>query len=369
MLVASPFIHPYEACPRVISEVRKTEDTNFKLNKDHQNRNRLSGELLVKYGKEQPWSPRKVCIRGGQLLVGCSNSNNCGDSGTSNNHNQEIKPTSLKIPLRRLSLSAGSLPNSLSLIRGQNIVVTLQTTTESSFDTWVKAIAIELIRQTPLEDIKYFDILTIQKCWGTKEDENANYNRIDDTIIKCLNKSKVQIKEPKTLLTQQKESVLPKITDFDKRHRRYLSPIPTSSSSIIHNNVTHEKLRIRSKSCNAVSRNSTEPKASDENSVEVLLKKCQNSENYVPVKEKLLLFETLCRLGRKVRSTEDVSQKLEGGGATKRAKSLHDLSFNSAPVKEICQYFETRSLKDDYDKDSTQHVNIKSNKFYRVLKT
>lgn len=80
----------------------------------------------------------------------------------------------------------------------------------------------------------------------------------------------------------------------------------------------------------------------DENTIEVLLKKCQNHENYVPVKEKLLLFETLCRLGRNVRSTEDMHLKVDMVTA-KRARSLHDLhSISSAGVRRICRYFEDK---------------------------
>lgn len=112
-----------------------------------------------------------------------------------------------------------------------------------------------------------------------------------------------------------------------------------------------DKLRVRSRSCNAVARDGkVKTDQNDETKVEDLLKKCQNAENYVPVKEKLLLFETLCRLGRKVRSTEDVSLKVDV--TAKRAKSLHDLSFNSAPVKEICRYFEKQTENEPKPSDS-----------------
>lgn len=99
----------------------------------------------------------------------------------------------------------------------------------------------------------------------------------------------------------------------------------------------------------------------DENAIEILFKKCQNQENYVPVKEKLLLFETLCRLGRKVRSTEDVNLKMDVGA--KRARSLHDLhSINSAGVRQICRYFENKcdSQKNNEEKrlmHSDSHLN------------
>jgi hypothetical protein len=160
------------------------------------------------------------------------------------------------------------------------VVLTLQTGTQRSFDIWVKTIAIELIRQTPLEDVKYLDIFTFATCWAKNQPKDCNSNYIED---------------------------------------------PVESR------------------CTACVKNNNEP-PSEEKTVETLLKKCQNAENYVPVKEKLILFESLCKMGRKVRSTEDVSCKT-GVGGTKRARSMHDLSnFNQhSAVREICKYFEIKS--------------------------
>lgn len=130
-----------------------------------------------------------------------------------------------------------------------------QTGSEHAFDLWVKTIAIELIRQTPLDSVKYLDILSLTECWNRKQPVE------------------------------------------DKNKKIELSTTPPD--------------------------------------VETLLKKCQNSESYVPVKEKLMLFESLCRLGRKVRSTEDVTVKVEVETA-KRTRSLHDLS-SCVAVREMCR--------------------------------
>ncbi|CAH1183058.1 unnamed protein product [Ceutorhynchus assimilis] len=191
------------------------------------------GDLMIKCGST--WCKRRVQVRAGQLHVS--------------------EPTSMKMPLRHLSLQAGPLPHSLAICRGQNIVLTLQTQNEQTFDQWVKTIAIELIRQTPVDAIKYLDILTLGE--------------------------RVKVKPP-----------------------------PNSNCD------------------------------SPEEVVETLLKKCQNTETYVPVKEKLCLFESLCKMGRKVRSSEDVSSKPFRKPEPKRAKSCHDLS-NMNAVREICKYFES----------------------------
>lgn len=115
------------------------------------------------------------------------------------------------------------------------------------------------------------------------------------------------------------------------------------------------------------------PSEVEEKYVEDLLKKCQDTQNYVPVKEKLFLFESLCKLRRKVRSTEDVSLKVVDTG-TKRARSLHDLSnlnSYSGAVREICKYFEEKTNDNPTTSlDSKRLVNSDSqlNDLYRVRK-
>lgn len=255
--------------PRVISEIRKPTGI---VNKE-QIRPRISGDLLVICANEKRWCPRKVMVRGGQLLIG-------GDASLN----------TARIPLRHLSLAAGPLPNSFALYKGQNIVLTIQTASERAFKLWVKTIAIELIRQTPLEAVKYLDILNLASCWSNKSDKedcNQDWNCND--------------------IEHNRQTHCRLCTNFQKKDEQ--------------------------KPC-------TQP--NDERNIEVLLKKCQNSDNYVPVKEKLVLFESLCRFGRKVRSTEDVSVKINV--ESKRALSMHDLSSNSMTgVRQICKYFENKN--------------------------
>ncbi|KAF5270637.1 hypothetical protein FQA39_LY01375 [Lamprigera yunnana] len=263
---------------------------------DHRN-----GDLLVICSNEKRWWPRKVMVRGGQLLIGSSP----GDSSFN----------TIRLPLRHLSLAAGPLPNSFALYRGQNIILTIQTASERAFKLWIKTIAIELIRQTPLEAVKYLDILNLADCWNKKDkdckqDWNCNY------------------------------------INHDRHHCKY---------------------------CNLPKRENNElcVQENDERKIEVLIKRCQNSDNYVPVKEKLVLFESLCRFGRKVRSTEDVSVKISI--ENKRALSMHDLSNNSITgVRQICKYFEKKTdQQNDLLKYTTVQrpnkrlINIESNLRHR----
>ncbi|KAJ8916875.1 hypothetical protein NQ315_005882 [Exocentrus adspersus] len=285
------------------------------------------GDLLLKCGNERNWWPRRVTIRGGQLHVATAH----GEDG----------PSSMKLPLRHLSLQAGPLPNSLSLCRGHSIVLTLQTASQRAFDEWVKTIAIELIRQTPLDAIKYLDILTIAECWKRREENyEKDWNFNDRTPMKLENNCdscKIQSEQVATEVSSN-----------------------TGSNKIGQVKIPERSVRVTS--------------IIDEKHMEDLLKKCQNVENYVPVKEKLFLFESLCKYGRKVRSTEDVSLKVDTG--TKRARSLHDLTnLNShIAVREICKYFEKKNSSEEETKITNCKTKTNSQfndlyKFRKVLTT
>ncbi|XP_074031941.1 uncharacterized protein [Leptinotarsa decemlineata] len=329
MLIATPY-RDLDVCdknpPRIISEIRKSyknyygSSTTFRV--------KLAGDLLLKLGNDRIWWPRRVSIRCGQLLVSTAH----GQDG----------PTSIKLPLRHLSLQAGPLPNSFSLCKGQNKVITMQAASERSFDQWVKTIAIELIRQTPLDAIKYLDILTIADCWKRREE---NYEK-DWNFNNCV----------------------PQI--------RLEKPADKACNSCVKNCQNVPTKIIDQPPGIAETRNA--PSEVEEKYVEDLLKKCQNSESYVPVKEKLFLFESLCKMGRKVRSTEDVSLKVVT--PTKRARSLHDLSNLNThiAVREICKYFENKNETSHQDRQavnfSRRLVNSDSHlndvyKFRKVLTT
>ncbi|XP_043280726.1 uncharacterized protein DDB_G0287625-like [Venturia canescens] len=82
-----------------------------------------------------------------------------------------------------------------------------------------------------------------------------------------------------------------------------------------------------------------------EEDVAKLLARCQRVDHYVPVREKLTLFESLSRLGgRLARSTEDLGRSASKPSprGKQRARSLHDLNraARSVPVREMCRFFE-----------------------------
>lgn len=118
MLVATPaYVVGFDKlpmvgrAPRIVSEIKKQEHREPM-------RARISGELMVLVGGEMRWCQRRVTVRGGQLiLAGCPG---------------ELS-SALRIPLRQLSLQAGPLPNSLSLVKGKTVLLTLQVNNQSRY--------------------------------------------------------------------------------------------------------------------------------------------------------------------------------------------------------------------------------------------
>ncbi|XP_012267593.2 uncharacterized protein LOC105692751 isoform X1 [Athalia rosae] len=88
-----------------------------------------------------------------------------------------------------------------------------------------------------------------------------------------------------------------------------------------------------------------------EEAVARLLERCQRVDHYVPVRDKLTLFESLSRLGgRLARSTEDLgrAKAIPSPRGKQRARSLHDLNraAKSVPVREMCRFFEGEKCED-----------------------
>ncbi|XP_008550796.1 uncharacterized protein LOC103573465 [Microplitis demolitor] len=120
-----------------------------------------------------------------------------------------------------------------------------------------------------------------------------------------------------------------------------ISPI-NSITSISSNNSINLTLESSSSNTAEISESPRTPCQED---VAKLLKRCQRVDHYVPVREKLTLFESLSRMGgRLARSTEDLGRTSAQPSpkGKQRARSLHDLNrgVKTVPVREMCRLFE-----------------------------
>ncbi|XP_017875537.1 uncharacterized protein LOC108622272 [Ceratina calcarata] len=105
----------------------------------------------------------------------------------------------------------------------------------------------------------------------------------------------------------------------------------------------------------------TEPPCEED--VARLLERCQRVDHYVPVREKLTLFESLSRLGgRLARSTEDLGRTTSKPSprGKQRARSLHDLNrgARAVPVREMCRFFEG-----DVEQDTSLKTSLAKTRF------
>ncbi|PSN46489.1 hypothetical protein C0J52_19102 [Blattella germanica] len=323
----------------------------------------------------------------------------------------------------------------------RNYNLNLRAGSDEQYERWVKTLVVELMRQTPLESVRFLDILGITativsaRDHSRYEDERANLRRgmsesnlssSDDFSSREDFDQSLRSSPENSLMSEDcflqrgrpKERVLRTCMknvksdeNFLNSYRNYPENSVVSDGFLVQRGRAKERVqrtclknngstgseedcemseeavselgemkrgrakerqfRVRVEGCartngfedrekRQVRAQSSDPvrKMSDSDSerddvddkeVAALLLRCQQVDNYVPVKEKRRLFESLCRRGRRLaQSTDNLSTvgvaevKLR---RKKRARSLHDLSRctkSSVAVREICRYFEQR---------------------------
>ncbi|XP_063243664.1 uncharacterized protein LOC134542964 isoform X2 [Bacillus rossius redtenbacheri] len=135
--------------PRVIAELLKSDTRQQQSEPQPRRAHRLTGQLH--WYEHGSWLPRTAEVSGGCLLV-------------------RGGPQELRLPLRRLSLRPASQPRAFALVAPNDLVVAMfKVASQAQYDGWVKALAAELLRQTPLEEVRFLDILAISATVGRPE--------------------------------------------------------------------------------------------------------------------------------------------------------------------------------------------------------
>ncbi|PNF34077.1 hypothetical protein B7P43_G01168 [Cryptotermes secundus] len=260
----------------------------------------------LEWAVDGAWELRHVEVRNGSLVV----------------YSASTRPE-LRLPLRHLSLQPASHPRTFSLIREHQPLATLQAETDEEYERWVKTLAVELMSQTPLEAIRFLDILGITATIAARRGYEEDFHR------------------PRKHAQLQRENNCTSNYERGRAKQRVL----------VKNRVCDcKEKRLRAQSSDPVRKMSdsdSELEDADEKEVAALLRKCQQVDNYVPVREKRRLFESLCRQGRRLAQSSDNLCRSTGTAEVKvrrkkRARSLHDLSRSNVAVREICRYFEAR---------------------------
>lgn len=225
-----------------------------------------------------------------------------------------------------------------------------QAETDEEYERWVKTLAVELIRQTPLEAIRFLDILGITATIATRgyDGEGSCMRRVpgDESDMSLRSSPEASLmredfQPPRERAQLQCENNC--TTNYERGRAK--------QRVLVENRVCEcKEKRLRAQSSDQVRKMSdsdSDVEDADEREMAALLRRCQQVDNYVPVREKRRLFESLCRRGRRLAQSSDNLCRSAGTAEVKlrrkkRARSLHDLSRSNVAVREICRYFETR---------------------------
>lgn len=236
-----------------------------------------------------------------------------------------------------------------------------QAGTDEEYERWVKTLAVELMRQTPLEAIRFLDILEITATIATRrgyESKGTGMSRGagSDTSLRNppgANSMRGDFYRPPERPQLQCENCT---TNYERGRSKQRVMVKKRVCEC------REK-RLRAQSSDPVRMmpdSDSEPEDVDEKEMAALLWRCQQVDNYVPVREKRRLFESLCQRGRRLAQSSDNLCRTAGTADVKvrrkkRARSLHDLGRSNVAVREICRYFEARG-QDSLHKMSINRV-------------
>ncbi|XP_050424628.1 uncharacterized protein LOC126835829 [Adelges cooleyi] len=176
-------------------------------------------------------------------------------------------------------------------------IISITADNETDYHHWTTTIAGQLLSQTPLEDVKFLDILGIVSSG-----------------LPCRRHSAIETASPVSPLKHKKNSL-------DMQEVNNNNTLSLFGSRMYKKNV----------SC-----------------LPDLIRECERSRSphidefydYVPVKQKRMMFEgSLFCSSKSVNDLHDLSARLPNNT---KSRSMQNLDLNTVPVKDICRYFENR---------------------------
>lgn len=351
---------------------------------------RISGALRQYYNDDlESWVWVQVAVQGGCLLA--------WRDGTL------PRRQAARLPLRHLHLrTAPMLPNAfqLSRLRDDIAVATFQACNAAEYTRWVRALCVEILGQTPLPQVRFLDVLPAADTANREPKKEAPQEETPSCPPKPPPRARRRLlTSTETQLTRRDhspaatdEGIVVEDDDYDSSSDRSLdltlSLDALKITDVVDAPDRKTKVVIKCDSCSKLNAGSavsqqhhTLPRAARSESeqgrrylkrwegtaggaergrhaIEAARRKTASLENrarscspnaheavaqYVPVKERRALFESLSRHGGSLaRSTEQLARPVVPSETTpRRAASLHDLQAPpTRSVSDLRQFFE-----------------------------
>ncbi|XP_049799677.1 uncharacterized protein LOC126234981 [Schistocerca nitens] len=254
----------------------------------------------------------------------------------------------LRLPLCRLHLRPHpALPRAFTLGTDPEApAAAFQAVSESDFSRWVRTLAVELLRQTPLDALRYLDVLAITATTTAAPSATGTNHHLGTNGGGAWHQPRARSEDSRGWAAHRHHAYRDRSENRAAGCGR-LSRRDASAAAVTNGDAANHG---HSRNQPATTTPDSSEEDDEEREVAALLRRCQRADGVATVGDKRRLFEALCR--RRARSQDALTRALPPalpgadvvGCGAKRARSLHDLRAGpvTSAVRDMCRLFEER---------------------------
>ncbi|XP_049951044.1 uncharacterized protein LOC126458198 [Schistocerca serialis cubense] len=254
----------------------------------------------------------------------------------------------LRLPLCRLHLRPHpALPRAFTLGTDPEApAAAFQAVSESDFSRWVRTLAVELLRQTPLDALRYLDVLAITATTTAAPPTTGTNHHLGTNGGGAWHQPRARSEDSRGWAAHRHHAYRDRSENRAAGCGR-LSRRDASAAAVTNGDAASH---CHSRNQPATTTPDSSEEDDEEREVAALLRRCQRADGVATVGDKRRLFEALCR--RRARSQDALTRALPPalpgadvvGCGAKRARSLHDLRAGpvTSAVRDMCRLFEER---------------------------